>query len=448
MTNKKAQTDNPVWNRSWTFIMATAGAAVGLGNIWKFPYIAGENGGGAFVLMYLFCIALFGIPIMIAEVMLGKKARENPINAMLKHSRTVDSGRFWSFIGIMGVAAGIMILMYYSVVAGWALEYVFQSATSAYIDKPTAEVAAVFGQLYEDEQRQLLWHSVFVGAAGIIVAAGVTRGIGVAVDILMPILFLLLLGLLYYAYQNGDFAAGLNFLFNPDFSKLSGKAMIVAMGHAFFTLSLGMGTVMVYGSYMPANASIAKSVLAVSFLDTFIALVAGMTIFPIVFASGLTPGSGPGLLFETLPTAFSTMQHGAIVGTGFFVLVTIAALSSGISLIEPGIAWLERNGVKRVIASSALVLVCWLGGVACIYSGDVFDALDFVTSNIMLPLGGLAIAIFVGWKYGYTRTRKEMPNMNSGLFNLLFIVLRFVAPIGVTIVFINGIIEFFQKLPS
>ena len=423
--------------------MATAGAAVGLGNIWKFPYIAGENGGGAFVLVYLGCIALFGIPIMIAEVMLGKKGRENPIHAMLKHSRTVNSGRFWSFIGIMGVAAGIMILMYYSVVAGWAVEYVFQSATGAYMDKPAMEVAAGFDTLYNNKTQQLIWHSVFLAITGFIVAAGVTKGIGLAVDILMPALFLLLLILLVYSYQNGDFSAGLNFLFNPDFSKLSAKSMIVAMGHAFFTLSLGMGTVMVYGSYMPEGASIPRAALSVAFLDTIIALVAGMTIFPIVFASGLTPGEGPGLLFTTLPTAFSSMNYGAIVGSGFFLLVTIAALSSAISLIEPCVAWLVRIGIKRIAAASALIVICWLGGMASIYSADVFDTLDFVTSNIMLPLGGLSIAVFVGWRYGYTRTRKEMQAMSSGLFNILFVILRFIAPAGVALVFINGIAERF-----
>jgi len=423
--------------------MATAGAAVGLGNIWKFPYITGENGGGAFVLVYLCCIALFGIPIMIAEIMLGKTGRENPVHAMLKHSRAVDSGKFWSFIGIMGVAAGVMILMYYSVVAGWAMEYVFQSATSAYIDKPAAEVAAGFGQLYENKEQQLIWHSVFVLLTGLIVAAGVTKGIGLAVDVLMPILFILLFGLLYYAYQYGDFSAGFNFLFNPDFSKLSAESMMVAMGHAFFTLSLGMGTVMAYGSYMPEKSSVPSATLSVAFLDTLIALVAGMTIFPIVFASGLEPGSGPGLLFETLPTAFSAMQHGAIVGGCFFVLISIAALSSAISLIEPGIAWLEKVGIKRLFAALALTLLCWLGGIASIYSGDVFDNLDFITSNIMLPLGGLFIAVFVGWKFGYTRTRKAMPNMPSLIFNLLFIVLRFIAPAGVAVVFINGILEKF-----
>ena len=420
--------------------MATAGAAVGLGNIWKFPYIAGENGGGAFVLMYLVCILLFGIPVMIAEVMLGKKGRDNPIHAMLKHSRSVDAGKLWSIIGIAGVAAGAMILMYYSVVAGWALDYVFQSANGSYIGKPAAEVAAGFGALYEDKERQLLWHSLFIVITGIIVALGVTRGIGKAVDILMPILFILLFSLLFYSFRNGDFNAGLSFLFNADFSKLTAESALVAMGHAFFTLSLGMGTVMVYGSYMPESASIPRAVLTVAFLDTLIALVAGMTIFPIVFASGLVPGSGPGLLFETLPTAFAGMWQGNWVGTAFFVLVAIAALSSAISLIEPGIAWLEKLGIKRVFATIGLVFLCWLGGAASTYSGDVFDTLDYITSNIMLPLGGLLIAIFVGWIYGYTKTRKTMPQMSTLAFNLLFITIRFIAPTGVAIVFINGLL--------
>ena len=420
--------------------MATAGAAVGLGNIWKFPYIAGENGGGAFVLMYLVCILLFGIPVMIAEVMLGKQGRDNPIHAMLKHSRAVGSGKFWSIIGIAGVAAGAMILMYYSVVAGWALDYVLQSANGSYMNKPADQIAAGFGILYDDKERQLIWHSIFIVITGAIVALGVTRGIGKAVDVLMPILFVLLLCLLFYAYRNGDFGAGLKFLFNADFSKLTAEAALIAMGHAFFTLSLGMGTVMVYGSYMPESASVPRAVLTVAFLDTLIALVAGMTIFPIVFASGLVPGAGPGLLFETLPTAVAGMWQGNWVGTAFFVLVAIAALSSAISLIEPGIAWLEKLGVKRVVATAGLALLCWAGGVASTYSGAVFDSLDYLTSNIMLPLGGLLIAIFVGWVYGYTKTRKAMPQVPTLVFNLLFVTIRFIAPIGVAIVFVNGLL--------
>lgn len=434
-----AQQTHPVWTNRWTYILATTGAAVGLGNIWKFPYIAGENGGGAFVLMYLICILLLGIPIMIAEVMLGRKGRANPVHAVLAQARAANASKAWSFIGIMGVAAGIMILMYYSVVAGWALEYVYQSATSSYIGQSPADIAAGFAVLAEDNTQQLIWHSVFLICTALIVGLGVTQGIGNAVNILMPVLFLLLLMLLAYSYKNGNFDEALSFMFAADFSKLTGQSLLVAMGHAFFTLSLGMGTVMVYGSYMPQDESIPSAVVTVAFLDTAIALVAGMTIFPLVFASGLEPGSGPGLLFETLPIAFSSMWGGAFFGSGFFLLVSIAALSSSISLIEPGISWLEKVGITRRFATIVLALVCWAGGAASIYSSEVFGFLDNLTANIMLPLGGLLIALFVGWKLGYTRVRKEINTGSNLMFNVWFIVLRFVAPVGVVVVFYESV---------
>ncbi len=438
MSDSKSSS-HPIWTNRWTYILATTGAAVGLGNIWKFPYIAGENGGGAFVLMYLLCILLLGLPILIAEVMLGRKGRANPVHAMLAQAKSAGVSKGWSFIGIMGVAAGIMILMYYSVVAGWSLEYVFQSASSSYMGKTPADVAAGFGVFAQDTTRQLIWHSLFISVTAFIVGLGVTRGIGNAVNILMPVLFVLLLMLLWYAYKNGEFMRGLTFMFSADFSKLTGQSVLTAMGHAFFTLSLGMGTIMVYGSYMPENQSIPGASVTVAFLDTLIALIAGMAIFPLVFASGLEPGSGPGLLFETLPIAFSDMWGGAFFGTGFFVLVSIAALSSSISLIEPGIAWLEKLGITRIAATVGLALLCWIGGVASIFSSEVFDMLDFITANIMLPLGGLLIAIFVGWKLGYTRVRKEVTGINNGLFNVWFVVLRFITPIGVIAVFYESL---------
>lgn len=430
---------NPLWSKRWTFIMATTGAAVGLGNIWKFPYIAGENGGGAFVLMYLICILLLGVPIMMAEIMLGRKGRANPVHAMLNHVRTTSSSKGWSIVGIMGVLAGIMILMYYSVVAGWSLEYVLQSLQGSHLNKEPAVIAAGFGEFSSDPARQLVWHTIFILLTSVIVGFGVTRGIGTAVDVLMPLLFVLLGGLVFYSAKHGAFEQALHFMFDPDFSRLSGKAVLIAMGHAFFTLSLGMGTVMVYGSYMPASASIAGATATVAFLDTLIALVAGMTIFPLVFASNLEPGSGPGLLFESLPIAFSTMWNGAYFGAAFFFLVTIAALSSSISLIEPGVSWLEKMGVSRVASTLLLAIICWGGGVASIYSDDVFGSLDFITSNIMLPLGGLLIAVFTGWILGYTRVRKEIADMPGWLFNIMFVVLRFVAPAGVIVVFLNSV---------
>ena len=432
-------TNYPVWTHRWTYILATTGAAVGLGNIWKFPYIAGENGGGAFVLMYLICIMMLGVPIMMAEVLLGRKGRANPVHTMQSLAKAAGASKLWTLIGLMGVAAGVMILMYYSVVAGWSLEYVFQSASSTYIGQDAQTIADGFDDLASNNGRQLLWHSLFILATATIVGLGVTRGIGNAVSILMPILFALLLLLLWYAFNNGEFQKGLDFMFATDFSKLTGQSILIAMGHAFFTLSLGMGTVMVYGSYMSADHSISSAVVMVAGLDTLVALIAGMAIFPLVFASGLAPGSGPGLLFETLPIAFSGMWGGAFFGTGFFVLVAIAALSSSISLIEPGIAWLEKLGTSRLIATLGLSLLCWLGGVASIYSGKVFDTLDYLTANIMLPLGGLLIALFVGWKLGYTRVRKEVDSLSTGIFNLWFISLRFIAPAGVLMIFYHSI---------
>ena len=437
-------TDNqsaPIWKSRWTFILASTGAAVGLGNIWKFPYITGENGGGAFVLVYLVCILSVGIPVMIAEVMMGRKARANPIHATLNLARSADASKYWSLLGIMGVLAGIMILMFYSVVAGWALEYVVQSFRGSYIGATPEQISESFGALTIDKERQLIWHSLFLAATAFIVGFGVTRGIGMAVEMLMPLLFVLLVILLGYAIKTGDFDAALTFMFAPDFSKLTTDAVLTAMGHAFFTLSLGMGTVMVYGAYMPQQASIPGSVVTIGILDTAIALIAGMTIFPLVFASGLEPASGPGLLFQSLPIAFSTMWNGTLFGGAFFLLVAIAALSSSISLIEPGIAWMERLGIKRIVATLGLAVICWLGGVGSIYHGEVFDFLDSATSKFMLPLGGLLIAAFVGWVLGYTRVRKEINDISTGLFNLWFIVLRFIAPLGIIFVFWDNIRE-------
>jgi NSS family neurotransmitter:Na+ symporter len=253
----------------------------------------------------------------------------------------------------------------------------------------------------------------------------------------MPLLFLLLLVLLGYSWAKGDFAAGLDFMFRFDLSKLTPEAILTALGHAFFTLSLGMGAIMAYGAYMPGEASIAKTTLVIALLDTAIALVAGMVIFPLVFANGLEPAQGPGLMFKTLPVAFSSMPGGMIVATVFFVLVGIAALSSSISLIEPGVAWLERQGIWRVWSALALSLIGWAGGVAAIFLPGVFDGLDYATANIMLPLGGLLIAIFVGWIMRRNTVRKQLKDTSELMFNIWYVVTRFIAPAGVIAIFMH-----------
>ena len=428
----RTQQKNPVgWSNRWTFILAATGSAVGLGNIWKFPYITGEYGGGAFVLVYLGCILLVGIPVMIAEISIGRYGRTDPIHSMVRASQDARVKTSWAGIGALGVLTGLFILMFYSVVAGWALDYVWQSASGAYQNLDSQAIDANFDALLNNNWRQLGWHTLFIVLTSSVVAVGVTRGIGTVVEILMPLLFVLLLILLGVSWTLGDFPAAWNFMFSYHPENLTREGFLTAMGHAFFTLSLGMGAIMAYGAYMPEQASVAKTTLTIAALDTLIALVAGMAIFPLVFKFGLEPSAGPGLMFKSLPIAFSKMPGGLLFGSIFFVLVSIAALSSSISLIEPGVAWLERQGFRRLYSAIALGLIGWLGGVACIFAPGVFGLLDYLSANIMLPFGGLLIAIFVGWIMRRNTIRKQLGDINEVLFNGWYVVLRFIAPAGI-----------------
>ncbi len=455
------------WSSRLIFILAATGSAVGLGNIWKFPYIAGENGGGAFVAIYLICIAAIGVPIMMAEVMLGRRGRQSPINTMRSLAKEENANAVWSLVGWSGVLAGFFILSYYSVIAGWALAYVIRSAGGVFNGIDTVGVQAVFNDLVGDPERLLAWHTLFMLMSMAVVARGVRAGLEKAVTYLMPALFVLLIVLVGYAMNTGYFAQGLEFLFQPDFNRvfyhcesvagiaqceLSGSPVLVALGHAVFTLSLGMGAIMVYGSYMPKKTSIARSVVLIAFLDTLVALVAGMAIFPIVFANGLEPGAGPGLIFQTLPIAFGAMPAGQFFGTLFFVLLVFAAWSSAISLIEPAVAWLvENRGMSRIRAAAWIGLTTWVLGLGSIFSfnlwsGDeyklfemtFFDLLDYLAANIMLPAGGLLIALFAGWVMSSQSSRAEFA-MGGVAYQLWRVLIRFISPLAVVLVFLNAV---------
>lgn len=439
-------TESKIWGSRWVFVLAATGSAVGLGNIWKFPYITGENGGGAFVLVYLACIFSIGIPIMIAEVMIGRKAKMDPIHGMQLLARQAEASRFWTLLGVLGVLAGFLILSYYSVVAGWALSYILEAASGSFTGASAESIGKSFEtDLLGNPLRLVFWHTVFMAMTMVVVAHGVNHGIERAIRVLMPALFLLLAIMLGYAFASGSFMEGFSFLFSFDASKLGADSVLTAMGHAFFTLSLGMGAIMVYGAYMPQKASIATTVLTVGVLDTLVALVAGMAIFPIVFANNMEPGAGPGLLFVTLPVAFGQMPFGAVFASLFFILVSFAAWSSSISLIEPAIAWLERKGYVRIKSSIALGLACWLFGLGSAFSFNIgaeytlfgltfFDAVDYLTANIMLPLGGFAIAIFAGWIMKRTTVQKEIQFKSFAVYAAWTITIRFIAPAGVLIV--------------
>ncbi|MGB5716466.1 MAG: sodium-dependent transporter, partial [Gammaproteobacteria bacterium] len=362
------------WSSRLAFILAATGSAVGLGNIWKFPYIAGENGGGAFVLIYLFCIAVIGIPIMMAEVLLGRRGRQSPINTMRTLAAEEHVSRHWKWLGWAGMLAGLLILSYYSVIAGWALAYVFRTGSGLFTGLTADGVQTIFTNMVNDPERLLAWHTIFMVMTMTVVARGVSGGLEKAVKLLMPSLFVLLFVLVGYAWNSGGFYQGVSFLFQPDFSKITANGILIAMGHAFFTLSLGMGAIMVYGSYLPGTASIAKTCIAVSLMDTLVALLAGLAIFPIVFANGLEPGVGPGLIFQTLPIAFGHMDYGAFFGMLFFVLLVFAAWSSSISLIEPAVAWLvENRGMTRIFASVVAGLTTWLFGLLTVLSFNLWS---------------------------------------------------------------------------
>ncbi|MGD8842307.1 MAG: sodium-dependent transporter [Gammaproteobacteria bacterium] len=444
------------WSSRLAFVLAATGSAVGLGNIWKFPYIAGEHGGGAFVLVYLVCIAVIGIPIMMAEVMLGRRGRQSPVNTMRTLAEEAGANPRWSWLGWAGVLAGFLILSYYSVIAGWALAYVFRAVAGTFTGATAEGIASIFGQLTGDPERLLAWHTIFMVLTMIVVARGVRSGLEKAVRYLVPTLFVLLLLLDGYAMASGAFDQGLAFLFKPDFSRIDANGVLIAMGHAFFTLSLGMGAIMVYGSYLPERASIARTSMTIALLDTIVALLAGMAIFPIVFVNGLEPGAGPGLIFQTLPIAFGHMTGGLVFGTMFFVLLVFAAWTSAISLIEPAVAWLvENKGMTRVHASMYAGITTWAVGLLTVFSfnewaevhplsfipifakATVFDLLDYLTANIMLPLGGLCIAVFSVWIMRRDDSLEELDMGDSAGFRLWYALVRYVTPIAVIIVFLN-----------
>ncbi len=440
-----------LWRNRWLFILAATGSAVGLGNIWKFPYITGENGGGAFVLVYLLCICVIGLPIMVAEVMLGRAGRQSPINTMTALAKDQKFHRDWVGIGWMGAIAGFLILSFYSVIAGWALDYVVSTASGVFRGISAEGSGAYFSNLLASPLTLLFWHSVFMVLTLIVVARGVNKGLEKAIQFLMPALFVLMAVLFGYAITLDGFSQGFDFLFTFDFSKLTSDSIIIALGHSFFTLSLGLGAIMAYGAYMPSNVSIGKTVMMVGALDTLVALVAGLIIFPVVFTNGLEPSSGPGLLFQTLPIAFGQMSFGVVFGTLFFTLVAFAAWSSSISLAEPIVAWaVESKSISRTRAAICVGGSAWLLGIGTILSFNawsdltflgktIFDCLDFLTTNIMLPLGGLLIAVFVGWKMNESDVSKEVRINSPLLFEVWRIALKYIAPIGIAFVLWNGL---------
>lgn len=434
-------------------ILASAGSAVGLGNIWRFPFETGNHGGAAFILIYLGCVLFFGIPIMVAEFSIGRHSRANTAGAYQK----LAPGTQWRWVGRMGVLAGFLILGYYSVVAGWTLEYIVQAGTNAFAGQSANDFIASFNGFVSNPWRPALWMIVFMLMTHFIIVKGVERGIEKSAKIMMPMLFILLIVLAVCSISLPGAGAGIEFLLKPDFSKVNGNVLLGAMGQAFFSLSLGMGCLCTYASYFRNDTNLTKTALNVGWIDTMVAILAGFIIFPAAFSVGIQPDAGPSLLFITLPNvfqqAFGNLPWLAVIlSIMFYVLLALAALTSTISLHEVVTAYLhEEFNLTRGRAAKLVTAGCTVLGVLCslslgvgkeltIFGLTLFDLFDFVTAKIMLPLGGFFIAIFTGWYLDKRIVWEEVSNngtLPKAIYRIWLFLLKYIAPIGIGFIFIN-----------
>ena len=438
------------WSSRMGFVLAATGSAVGLGNIWKFPYMVGQSGGAAFVLVYLVCIALIGLPILVSEWLIGRRGQKNPINTMAQLAEQNGHHRSWALIGGIGILGAFLILSFYSVIGGWALAYMLDAATGAFSGLDKNAIGASFEAFLASPGTLFGWHTAFMSLTAIVVAMGVSGGLERGSKVMMPALGLILLVLVGYGTTTGSFGAAVEYLFKPDWSKLDGQVLLAALGHAFFTLSLGMGIMMAYGSYLGQEVNLLRTARTVVLMDTAIALCAGLAIFPIVIAHGLDPSAGPGLIFVTLPIAFGNMTGGIVLGALFFLLLTFAALTSSISLLEPVVELLEeRTSLGRAGATLVASITIWALGIAALlsfnlWSGvkfaglNIFDLLDYVTSKFMLPVAGLGAIVFAAWKLEQGSVRQEL-GLSQHEFKLWTFLSRYVTPLGVLFVFWHNI---------
>jgi len=446
------------WSSRFAFLMAAVGAAVGLGNIWKFPYITGQNGGGAFVLVYLLAVVFVALPILIAELALGRWGRQSPPNAMSAVAREQGRSKGWRLIGWSGMLAAYLIATYYSVISGWTMVYIFKNGGGHFTGQSAEAVAAEFETLLASPGSLALWHGLFMIIVTIILARGVQAGIERAVKFLMPALFFLLLMMVGYGAVKGDMPAALHFMFDFDFSVIDGKVILVAIGQAFFSIGVAMGLMMAYGAYLPREISIARSAVIIAVMDTMVAIIAGLAIFPIVFAHGTDPGQGPGLIFVTLPIAFGSVAGGLVFGTLFFVLLLFAALTSVIGTIEPVIAWArEKFGMPRTVAAVLSCTVVFMLGFGTVFSFNLwkdwrplagferfadfgyFEILDYLTANVMMPVTGLLLALFVGWRIKPEAIENQLKIENRKLFRAWFFLLRWLVPLSIALILYSSL---------
>ena len=437
-------------------IAAMAGSAVGLGNIWRFPYILGENGGAAFILVYIAASLILVLPIFYAESIIGRRARSDTYGAMKK----LAPGTHWHWVGLLTVISPLLLLSYYSVVGGWSVEYLFKSLSFSFTDVPAEVIPGFFGHFISSPWQPIFTHTAFMALVTGIVLGGVKKGIEQFSKVAMPLLFVLILVIMVYSLTLPGAFKGVEYLVKPDFSRLTADACAAALGQAFFSLSLGVGTILTYSSYVKKEENLLVSGLGTAVSDLLFALIAAFAVMPAVFAAGIQPGGGPGLVFETLPFIFHKMGEGmpvvtTLISAVFFVAILAAALTSAISMLEVGVTFLaDEKGMPRRRATLLLAFLCWAVGILCSLSfgplADVkvlglsfFDFLDGLCSDWLLPLGGLVFTLFVGWKMSKADVRDEFTNggtVNRRLFDVVYFLMRFVAPVGILVVFATNLL--------
>lgn len=450
MSTQPPQQLTDQWSSKLAFILAATGAAVGLGNVWRFPYMAGMHGGSAFVLLYLICIVVIGLPIMVAEIIIGRRARLNPVDALATLAEKAGHSRKWQSVGWLGALTLLLVLSFYSVVSGWSLAYIVRSVSGQFHHLDAKQVSTVWQQFLSNPWRLLAWHTTFMVITMGVIIRGVQNGLEKATKFMMPALYLILIYLVVYAGIAGDFKHALHFLFDFDTSKITARTAVAAMGHAFFTLALGAGAMLTYGAYVPRNVNIASTVTIVAALDVLVAILSGLAIFPLVFAYHLAPNSGPGLMFVTLPIVFAKIPGGNFIGASFFILLLFAAWTSSINLAEPlVIIVMKKLKVHRTFAALMIGAFAWVIGIGSLLSfnvwkhvhifffKNVFDLATSLPTNYFLPIGGIGFALFAGWILQKSAAKEEV---GKRVYKPWRFLVRYIAPACILIVFLNSFI--------
>ncbi len=439
------------WSSRFAFLMASVGFAVGLGNIWRFPYVAGENGGSAFVLIYISCVFFIGVPILMAELMVGRRGQGNPVLAMANVASESKRSRHWQWVGGLGLLAAYVIEIIYAGIVGWVLWYFYKALTTGFVEVTAVSAQADFSAMLANTWGMLFWTLLGLCITGLIIYSGVQNGIERAVRIMMPLMFLLLLGLAVYNVFAGGFAEAIAWLFTPDFSKVSGATFLAAISQAFFSIGVAMGGMMTYGSYLPRSISITESVVFIVIADTAVALLAGLVIFPAVFANGLDPAGGPGLIFQTLPVAFAQMPGGYVFSVLFFLMLSVAGITSMVGLLETVNHWAEeRYGIPRhrsaLMSVGSIAVFCVVSLLSYNVLQDValggvnFNGfLEFLYESILLPVGGLLIAVFAGWVMKREASKDELTSLNAVGYALWRFLIRFIVPPALLVIIVSGL---------